>query len=236
MEVAEEAVRLRCSGVDGLPECWLSRRGGGPYTVPCADVMLSAFLRPSFGSPAAPPAREHLQGAVGELVWYLLVRDFVHEPEVIYTVEPSVSPLDHGGDGFVVHRLPDGRLLFRLWEVKKSASGSVSGTVSTAYAQLEERAPEYLARLIPQEQRHPDPEVRGLVSRSIIEWEQGGDEASAGVAVTLSKGDLPAQCFTTFPHRFGRMRTPNRLRGLLAGLDDLVTFADRVRDEVWSGL
>lgn len=235
-EVASEAVRLRCSGVVGLHASWVSRRTSGTHTLHGADVMLPAFLRPSFGVPSTPPAAEHLQGAVGEMVWYVLVRDFVHEPEVAYIVEPSISPLDHGGDGFVVHRLGDGGLMFRLWEVKKSASGPVSSTVSTAYAQLNERAPEYLARLIPQEQRNPDPDVRDLVSRSILEWDRGGKEASAGIAVTLSKGDLPAQCFTTMPKRFKLMRSPNRLRGLLAGLDDLVTFADRVRDEVWSGL
>lgn len=235
-EVASEVVRIRCSGVKGLHASWIARRGGGIHTLQGADVMLPAFLRPSFGIPASPLPDEHLQGAVGEMVWYLLVRDFVHEPAIAHIVEPSVSPLDHGGDGFVVHRLDDGGLMFRLWEVKKSTGGPVSSTVSTAYAQLDERAPEYLARLIPQEQRNPDPDVRDLVSRSIIEWERGGEEASAGIAVTLSKADLPSQCFTTMPKRFDRMRSPNRLRGLLAGLDDLATFSERVRDDVWSGL
>lgn len=236
LEVACEAVRLRCSGVPGLYDSWKSRHGGGGHSVALAEVMLASFLRPSFGNPGAPPPGEHLQGAVSEMVWYLLVRDFVHEPDVVYVTEPGVSPLDHGGDGFVVHRLPDGRLVFRLWEVKKSVGGTVSGTVTRAYAQLEARAPEYLARLIPAEQRHPDPDVRALVSQSIITWVQGHEEASAGVAVASSSAGLPRRCFTTLPARFGRMRTPNRLRGLLAGINDLATFADQVREEVWKGL
>lgn len=236
LEVAREAVRLRCTGVPGLYDSWESQRDGTGHSLALAEVMLPAFLRASFGAPGSPPPDDHLQGAVGEMLWYLLVRDFVHEADVVYAAEPSVSPLDHGGDGFVVHRRPDGSLMFRLWEVKKSTGGSVSATVTRAYAQLDVRAPEYLARLIPPEQRHPDPEVRALVSRSILAWVKGDDEASAGVAVASSTADVPQRCFSTMPGRFDRMRTPNRLRGLLAGVGDLATFADQVRDEVWSGL
>ena len=191
---------------------------------------------PPFGVPGAPGPPNHLEGAMGEMLWYLLVRDFVHEPPIRYITEPSSSPLDHGGDGLVVHETDGGGLMFRLWEVKKSTSGPVASTVATAFKQLDKRGTRYLAGIIPFEQRNPDPAVGALVSRSMDAWIRGDAEAAAGVAVALSSGDMPDQCFSTMPDRFDRMRTPNRLRGLLTGLDDLRGFASRVQREVWSGL
>jgi hypothetical protein len=236
-DVAEEAVRLRCGGVPGLFTSWVSKRGGNGHTLPNAKTMLSAFVRPSFGVPGAPPSANHLEGAVGELIWYLLVRDFTHEPALVYLAEPSLSPLDHGGDGFAVHVGSGGSLVFRLWEVKKNTGGSpISSTVATAYNQLTERGTEYLARLIPQEQRNPDPNVRALVSRSMDHWVNGDPEAAAGVAVSASTPHLPKKSFSTMPTHFPNMTAPNRLRGLIAGVDDLPAFAANVRDEVWSGL
>lgn len=236
-ELADFIVELRCRDLPGLYSSWCSKRDGGTHTTTHAEEKLRVFIGLGFGLPDENPIpADHLEGAVAESLWYALVHEFIHEDPLVYAVPPGLSASDHGSDGFVVHRR-DGELAFRLWEIKKNTGESpIGSTIGRAYRQLNSKALEYLARLIPAEQHHPDPDVRGLITRSMEHWLNGDAQAAAGVAVACSSGRLGNESFSTMGTRFPSMTRPNRLRGFLAGLGDFADFARLVQAELWKGL
>lgn len=236
--LAEFVIGLRCEPSPGLYASWLSKRDGGVHTEPHADERLAVVIGLGFGRPGRLVPLDHLEGAVAESLWYALVHEFAHEDPVVLALPPGLSPIDHGGDGFVVHRRPGGGgLSFRLWEIKKNTGLSpVGGTVLRAYKQVSDKALEYLARLIDTVREHPDADVVPLIQRSSELWLDGASEAAVGIAVGASTASLPTQSFSTIGTHFPSMTAPNRLRGMLTGIDDFPAFALLVQAELWRGL
>lgn len=236
--LAEFVMELRCEPSPDLLQSWYSKRGGGAHTVPHAGERLAVVVGMGFGRPGRPISDDHLEGAVAESLWYALVLEFRHEDPIVFAQPPGLSPLDHGGDGFIVHRRPgDAGLAFRLWEIKKSTGASpIGSTVLRAYRQVNAKATEYLARLIDTVREHEDPDVVPLIRRTSELWLDGAPEAAVGVAVGSSTGALAGESFSTMGTHFPSMTSPNRLRGMLAGTDDFPAFARLVQTELWKGL
>ena len=107
-ELADYIVRLRCETAPDLYGSWLAKRNGGTHTVPHAGVRLETLIGLGFGRPGKDYSDEHLEGAVAESLWYALIHDFSHEDPIVLALPPGLSPIDHGGDGFVIHEWPGG--------------------------------------------------------------------------------------------------------------------------------
>jgi hypothetical protein len=241
--LASLIVKHRCRGCPQYYQAWKLHVDGGPEVAGSARKALEAFIGSVVGLPDRPDLVpiDHLEGFVSEMVWYFICQELPTEP-IVRIEPPGFRPTDSGGDGLVIHRVPDEYLMFRLWEIKKfvkrdeEVSTSVSSTVSRAYAQLDARATEYLARHTAIGQELPDPELAEFYSRLIEYWIDATPEAAAGVSVAISLDQIPRTCFSTFGRRFPRFVEPVRLRGLLTAIGDLSDFALQVRDQVWKGL
>jgi hypothetical protein len=200
------------------------------------DAISRGFVKPVFGLPGEPANADHVQGAVSQYLWYFLTLESSTE-EIVRIERPGFSPLDHGGDGIVIHKIPDGYLMFRLWEIKKTiGAGSVSSTVNTAYEQLGSRAMEYLARFTTVGQELSDADLASFYSRLVELWIDASREAAAGVAVAMDADKTPKTCFTTFGTQFPRFVAPRRLKGMLTAIDDFVSFSAKVQTAIWKGL
>jgi hypothetical protein len=179
---------------------------------------------------------DHLEGFVGQMLWYFLYLE--SPPEELVRVEPpGFRVTDPGGDALAIHRMQEGYLMFRLWEMKKCTGGStVSSAVNTAYNQLNAKATEYLARYTAIGQELPDPELTGFYGQLIELWIEARPEAAAGISVATSLDHIPQRCFTTFGKHFPGFVDPIRLRGMLTAIGDFSAFALKVREFIWTGL
>ena len=235
--LADKIMASHMSGCPQYYDAWKqSVSGGATLTGTVHDAISVAFIKPIFGLPGEPANTDHVQGAVSQYLWYFLTLECSTE-EIVRIERPGFSPLDHGGDGIVIHRIPDGYLMFRLWEIKKNiGAGSVSTTVNTAYEQLGSRAMEYLARFTTVGQELSDPDLSSFYSRLVELWIDANREAAAGVAVSIDADKTPQTCFTTFGTQFPRFVSPRRLKGMLTAIDDFASFSEKVQAAIWRGL
>lgn len=238
-ELADMIVRHRCRGALHHYDAWKTRRHGGPPLADASRKALEAFLKP-LGLPSDPAGvpQDHLEGYVGEMLWFFLEQECPSEP-IVRIDPPSFKATDPGGDALVIHRVPSGYLMFRLWEMKKCTGASpVSSSIRAAYIQLHAKALEYLARhtTIAQELHAIDPDLAELYGSLVDLWIDAQPQASCGVSVAASLKNTRARCFTTFGKWFPGFLKPVRLKGMLTALDDFSDFSLRVRTEIWRGL
>jgi hypothetical protein len=239
--VADSIMSCQCRGCPHHLAGWRSRVVGGAAHSPTHASALRQFVQPVLGLPdgSASVTDDHREGFVAEHLWYALVGECPGTEKVVLVEPPSFSVTSPGGDGLVIHRLDDGSLRFRLWEVKKATGESpVSATVTEAYKQLETRAAIYLAQITATgEGRHASAELADHYGQLVDMWLRGEPGAAAGVAIATSAARLPSTCFTTLgTTRFVQFASPNRLRGMLTALQDFPAFARLVQETVWSGL
>jgi hypothetical protein len=235
--LADKIMEDRCIGCPHHYEAWKQRSlRGTPLSSTSYEALSRGFIKPVFGLPNQDFSSEHLQGAVSQYLWYFLVLE--SSAESIERIERSgFAATDHGGDGMAIHRVPDGYLMFRLWEIKKSTGNSpVSASVNTAYEQLKTRATEYLARYTTIGQELPNTELAEFYGKLIDLWIEARPEASVGVAVSTNVDNVPSTCFTTFGDQFPRLTNPKRLKGMLTAIDDFLAFSEKVQRAVWKGL
>jgi hypothetical protein len=238
--LAELIMEHRCRGCGHHYRAWRARVLGGSSVPESSRDALRAFIAPVFGLPEDPASvpQDHMEGFVAQYLWYFLALEMTDREAVERVEPPAFKATDPGGDGLAIHRIGSGRLMFRLWEIKKCAGerARVSSTVSTAYSQLGAKATEYLARYTAIGQEFDDPELADFYGQLIELWVDARPEAAAGVSVATSKAKVPRRCFTTFGKRFPEFVEPVRLRGMLTAIDDFSHFAVRVRAHIWSGL
>lgn len=234
--LAFKIVEHRCQSCPHHFHAWRNKVENSTPLTYASTMALNAMIGAVFGVPSNPISCDHLEGYVGEMLWYFLHNET--SSEVIVRCEPpSFKVTDQGGDSLVVYRAQGDYLMFRLWEMKKlTGTGDVSSTVATAYTQLETNVMEYLARYTAFGQELADPDLAAFYSRLMDSWTCAGKEASVGVSVATSQSNVPTTCFTTFGSRFPRMLVPKRLRGMLTAIDDFGQFAEFVRVWAWKGL
>ena len=241
--LAERIMEHLCRGCPQHYRAWKQCVDGEVPPSGVSRAALRAFIGAVFGLPENPEAvpLDHLEGTVGELLWYFMCLEAPTE-EVVRVEPPGFTSTDPGGDALVIHRLSQGYLMFRLWEMKKyikrldTSSTTVSSTVNTAYSQLKTKATEYLARYTTIGQELPNAELAEFYSKLIEFWVEARPEAAAGVSVTTSLEHIPRRCFTTFGQQFPRFVDPVRLRGMLTAVGDFSAFALKVRESIWTGL
>ncbi len=241
--LAEKIVEFRCRRCLQHFNSWKNRAENGIPLNDASKSALRAFLVPTFGDPdeKRDPNIEHLEGFVGEWLWYFLSVENPTET-IVHQVPPGFKSTDPGGDAFFIHRFTDNELFFRLWEMKKYAprkedsTQQLSTTVNRAYSQLNSKALEYLARITATEQELDDPELEKFVGRLVELWIDASRQAAAGVSIATSLNHASQDCFNDFGNRFSRFTNPVRLLGMLTGIEDFSAFAVKVKDYIWKGL
>ncbi len=241
--LAEKVVEFRCRRCLQHFNSWKNKVENGAPLDDASKSALRAFLVPTFGDPDEnrDPYIEHLEGFVGEWLWYFLSLENPTET-IVHQIPPGFKSTDPGGDGFFIHRFINNELFFRLWEMKKYAprkddsTQQLSTTVNGAYSQLNSKALEYLARITATEQELKDPELEEFVGRLVDFWVDASRQAAAGVSIATSLNHASQDCFNDFGNRFPRFTNPVRLLGMLTGIDDFAAFAVKVKDYVWKGL
>lgn len=237
--LADRIMEHQCRGCPHHYEAWKQHVDGGPPPSGASrKALVEAFIGPVFGLPDDPDTvpLDHLEGFVGQMLWYFLYLESPPE-EVVRVEPPGFRVTDPGGDALAIHRMREGYLMFRLWEMKKCTGASpVSSTVNTAYNQLSAKATEYLARYTVIGQELPDPELARFYGQLIELWIEARPEAAAGVSVATSLDHIPQRCFTTFGEHFPGLTDPVRLRGMLTAIGDFSAFALKVRECIWTGL
>lgn len=237
--LADKIIEHQCRGCPHLYFAWKQRIDGGPPPSGVSKAALNVFIEATFGLPSNPTPipQDHLEGFVGQMLWYFLCLEISAE-DVVRIESPGFKTTDPGGDGLVIHRTPAGHLMFRLREMKKFAQerGNVVSTVNVAYNQLNSRATEYLARYTATGQEISDVELADFYGQLVELWIDARPEASAGVSITTSSRHVSLQCFDAFGDHFPRFIDPIRLRGMLSAVEDFSLFCCKVRDFVWTGL
>jgi hypothetical protein len=237
-DVADLIVRSLCVNCPDYHSSWLARvTTGNSHTGPYTKRALEAFFTPSIGLPmsGADDPTEHQQGFVAQFVWHAIVDEEVHTGSRLWMKPPPFRVIDHGGDGFVIHRRPNHELAFCLWEIKKSV-GDFSKTLQKAYGQLDEQAEKYLAELTSIHDKAHSHELADFCSRLIEYWLDGAPQAGAGIGVITNSLLVPGKLFPSLGTRFPKVATPERLHGFVAATEDFVEFTRAVRGIVWSGL
>lgn len=243
LTLAEKIVEFRCRRCLQYFNSWKNKVENGTPLGDASKSALRAFLVPTFGDPdeKKPPNIEHLEGFVGESLWYFLSIENPTET-IVHQVPRGFKSTDPGGDAFFIHRFIDNELFFRLWEIKKYAprkddtTQQLSTTVNKAYSQLNSKALEYLARITATEQELDAPELEEFVGRLVELWIGASRQAAAGVSIATSLNHASQDCFNDFGNRFPRFTNPVRLLGVLTGIDDFSAFADTVKNYIWKGL
>jgi len=239
--LAERTMEHRCRGCPHHYRAWKQHLDGGPPPRGASEKALRDFIRPVFGLPEDPDdvQMDHMEGFVAQQLWYFLSLEarILSQETVVRVEPPGFTSTDPGGDGLVIHRVPLGYLMFRLWEIKKcTGQSTVSSSVSRAYSQLGAKATEYLARYTAIGQEISDPQLAEFYGQLIDLWVDARPEAAAGVSVAASVDHIPKRCFTTFGQRFPAFADPVRLRGMLTAIGDFSGFALAVREFIWIGL
>ncbi len=206
LAMATEIVNFRCRKCSRYFNAWKDKvENDTPLSEP-SQKALRAFLTPTFGEPNEyfnGSKVDHLEGFIGEWLWYFLFLENPYEPTV-YTIPPGFKSTDPGGDALTIHRNKNNEFLFRLWEMKKFSPRSaentqrISGTVNKAYSQLNAKATEYLARIIATEHELDNPELEIFVSTLLDLWIDASYQASAGVSVATSLKHVSLNCFDDF--------------------------------------
>jgi len=237
--LAELIIEHKCRGCPQKYYAWKQHLDGGAEPTGTTIEALKAFIEPVFGLPEKPDSiqQDHLEGYVAEYLWFFLSLDGLAGQNVVRVEPPGFTVTDPGGDGLIIHGLPNTGLMFRLWEIKKcSGTSTVSSTVGNAYKQLNARATKYLARYTAIGQEISDQRLANFYGQLIDFWIDAKSEASAGISVATCVTRVPTRCFTTFGKHFPQFTDPVRLRGMLTAIQDFPTFATKVRECVWRGL
>jgi hypothetical protein len=201
--------------------------------------LIRTLIRPGFGLPEKPGSPDHIEGLVGEYLWWVIVSEFDHGWHVVVPSDgPSFLPTEPGGDGLLIHRHPSGELAFRLWELKKhSTKSSPKAAVKRACEQLNDKAIEYLAKYAADatDRGVADAELKRLYASMAMEWIGRGQSATVGVGVATDQD--PHGCFSDVHTHFDpAFHRPGGLEALATLLRDLPAFAIEVRDEMWTPL
>lgn len=205
-------------------------------------TTILAFTKPAFGIPGKPDSIpiDHLEGLVSQYLWYFLCIEISKEA-IVKVIPPGFKCTDPGGDALIIHRVENGGLRFRLWEIKKfvhrnnESTSTANSTITKAYDQLRQNALEYLARYTSTEQEL-DPEMADFFGRLVEMWLDASPEASAGVSLNTTKNLVPPEGFHDFGEKFPEFLTPLRLLGMIAAVEDFSSFSSLVREFVWKGL
>lgn len=114
-------MRHRC-GATSAYEVW-ERSITQDATLSAADRRrIDPFLTSVFGTPEAPAPADHLEGHVAEVLSYLLTLEIAYDERNLRNAEgPGFSVTETGGDGLAIWQTEDGRLVFRIWEIKKDS-------------------------------------------------------------------------------------------------------------------
>jgi hypothetical protein len=236
--IADDAMRQRC-GASAVLTWWRERRDGGPPHSLQRRPAVEAFIKDTFGLPEAPGDEQLLQGYVAELVWHRLTREDPDDGtarQLHHVTDLSWSVYQQGGDGLVVYQVEDGRLAFRLWEIKKhDSTAHLSRTVGRASKQLSSNALRYLAQYTGYGSTLSGP--LGQLFGELVElWVNEDPRAGVGVSIATSARHTPKrQAFGGLATAFPRLETSQR-EGLLVVVEDFPAFAVAVRDIVWTGL
>jgi hypothetical protein len=199
------------------------------------------FIKTVFGEPGAALPDEHVSGWIAEFLWYRLAQEMSSRPGgTLQDIHgPGFHATEPGGDGLTVWRREDsGVLTFCLWEIKNHVGTStLSKTVGRAYAQLHERAEEYLAKLTGISAASGDEsDVAELYGDLVNLWVDGSDRAGAGVAVGTHSYLAPHRCFSTMHNHFPALQGEWQLEGLIAAVARFDQFAAMVKEQVWKAL
>jgi hypothetical protein len=234
--VAETAMRERCRGARQIFDLWREAAREDRVLTVAERARVEPFIRTGFGLPGAELSPDHIQGYVGEFVWFILTRERVPEDRILRAIKgPGFHVTGPGGDGLAVYEVAAG-LIFRLWEIKKHhGQAHVSSTVSRAYTQLGLNATEYLAQMTALAEQYDD-DVAALFATLVELWIDGDSTAGAGVAVATSQSRYPNRCFGTMGNYFPTLTEDGQLEGLLVALGELPDFAVKVKETVWSAL
>jgi hypothetical protein len=240
---AEKIVEFRCRRCLQHFNSWKNKAENGTPLGDASKSALRAFLVPTFGNPdeKKDPNIDHLEGFVGEWLWYFLSIENPIET-IVHQVPPGFKSTDPGGDALFIHRLVNNELLFRLWEMKKFAprkddsTQQLRPTVNRAYSQLNSKSLEYLARITATEQELNDSELEEFVGKLVELWIDASPQAAAGVSIATSLNHASQDCFDDFGSQFPKLTNPVRLLGILTGIEDFSVFAMKVKDYIWKGL
>ena len=221
---------------------WESCLQGGSSLPEKTKAAILAFTKPAFGIPEEPDRVpiDHLEGLVSQYLWYFICKEISKDP-IIKDIPPGFKSTDPGGDALMVHRVDDGSLRFRLWEIKKfvrrtpDATTTANATITKAYDQLREHAPEYLARYTSIGQEL-DSELEDFFGRLVDMWTDATPEASAGISLNTSAAYIPPNSFHDLGTKFPEFVDPVRLLGMIAAVEDFALFSNKVREFVWKGL
>lgn len=242
--LAINIVTFRCKRCEHHFQAWYDKLTKDIPLPESSHSALRAFLTPTFGEPGIQFESgriEHLEGFVGEWLWYFLTIESPDD-EIVYKIPPSFKSTDPGGDGFIIHRLQDTNLMFRLWEIKKfsptslDTSQKINNTVERAYSQLNCKAMEYLARITATEQECTNSELEEFLGHLPDLWADGSSQAAAGISISTSIDFLEDGCFNNFGDKFPKFCRPVRLRGMLTGILDFSKLALLVQEFIWKGL
>jgi hypothetical protein len=223
-------------------KAWESRLNGGEPLSDKIRTTILAFTKPAFGNPGEPDSIniDHLEGLVSQYLWYFVCREISGEM-ILREIPPGFKATDPGGDALLIHRLEDGHLRFRLWEIKKvvrrneDATATTNPTITKAYEQLRSNALEYLARYTSIGQEL-DPELNDFFGNLVEMWLDAAPEASAGVSINTSEVCIGPNSFHDFGEKFPEFVDPVRLLGMITAVEDFELFSSKVREYVWKGL
>jgi hypothetical protein len=240
--LADESMQIRC-GKSPVLARWRARRDGGPSETGSRKGAVEAYAKIGFGLPDQPANDDHLQGHVAELLWNRLIRERLvcSDGRLLvraHSVKPD--PLEPGGDGLIIYEINGGKLVFRLWEIKKHESQTkrVSATVGRASKQLSSRGKEYLAKLAGPETVEQDGPLGDFYANIVELWLDGSDRAGVGVSVGTSSQHAPISpsAFGSIAMAFPHFHRPGQTEAIVVAIPDFPAFATRVREIVWSGL
>lgn len=223
-------------------QAWQAGLNSGEPLSEKTRAIIFAFTKPAFGIPEEPDSIpiDHLEGLVSQYLWYFVCKEISREP-IVKEIPPGFKATDPGGDALMIHRLEDGHLRFRLWEIKKfvrrneDATTNANPTIAKAYDQLGTKAIEYLARYTSIGQEL-DPELNDFFGNLVEMWLDARPEASAGVSINTSEVCIPPNCFQKFGDRFPKYVDPVRLLGMITAVEDFALFSTTVREYIWKGL
>lgn len=223
-------------------QAWESRLNGGEPLSDKIRATILAFTEPAFGNFSEPDSIpvDHLEGLVSQYLWYFICKE-VSSETIVKEIPPGFKSTDPGGDALMIHRLEDGHLRFRLWEIKKlvhrneDATTTTNSTIARAYEQLRSNALEYLARYTSIGQEL-DPELNDFFGRLVEMWLDATPEASAGVSINTSESCIGPNSFNDFGEKFPEFIDPVRLLGMIAAVEDFGLLSSKVQEYVWKGL
>ena len=242
--LAEKIVGYRCQSCMHHFEAWKNKLNNNTPLSHFSYKALRAFIVPTFGDPddnSTEPNIDHLEGFIGEWLWYFLLIESPFE-KIVYDIPPGFQSTDPGGDSFYVFKDEDEDLSFRLWEMKKFAprkkdsSQDIRRTINNAYKQLNGKALEYLARIVSTEQDISKPDLKIFIGGLVDMWIDASPHASSGISITTSNNHITNNCFDNFIKYFPNCNNPNQLLGMITGVDDFSYFVQKVKEIVWKGL